>query len=137
MILIADDQPSVRSALRLMLEQQPELSCITEAGDTAELLMHVQERCPEILLLDWELAGAGSDRLVQEMKVMCPRMVIIVLSSHPEARRAALEAGAHGYVNKNEPPWQLCDTIRRFRSKKPGHYDNRRQGACRNENRGG
>jgi DNA-binding NarL/FixJ family response regulator len=56
-ILLADDQKKVRSALRLLLEQQPDLEILGEAVDTTGLLDWVRAAHPDLVLLDWELPG--------------------------------------------------------------------------------
>jgi len=126
-ILVADDQPKVRSALRLLLEQEPGLSVIGEAAETESLLAQAEAICPDLVLLDWELpslqaidpstpstgAEAGSGhRLLSALRALCPRLLVIALSGRPEARQAALAAGADAFVSKGDPPEQLLTTLR-------------------------
>ena len=56
-VLIADDQPQVRSALRLLLRQDPAMVVVGEAGDAEEALKLAATRTPDLVLLDWELPG--------------------------------------------------------------------------------
>ena len=56
-IFLADDQAKARSALRLLLEQEPGLSVVGEATETEDLLAQVQRTQPDLVLLDWELPG--------------------------------------------------------------------------------
>ena len=56
-ILIADDNSEVRSAMRLLLEQDPLPIEIMEASDTQNLIALLMENCPKAVLLDWELSG--------------------------------------------------------------------------------
>ena len=56
-VLLADDQPQVRSALRLLLEEEPGLSVVDEVVSAGELLSRVEVTCPDLILLDWELPG--------------------------------------------------------------------------------
>ena len=85
-IMLADDQPKVRLALRLMLEQQEGIGEIDEAVDGDDLL--ALELLPALL-------------------ETCPDLYVITLSSHPEARPAALAAGANAFVSKTDPPDDL------------------------------
>jgi DNA-binding NarL/FixJ family response regulator len=92
----------VRSALRLLLEQDLGLSLVDEAAEAAELLDRLQATCPDLLLLDWEVAGRQGDGLMLAIGRCCPALSVIVLSG-----RAALAAGADAFVSKGDPPERL------------------------------
>lgn len=110
-ILIADDQAKVRSALRLMLEQQTDLQILGEAVDARGVLDWVRATCPDLLVLDWELRGQSKADLVCQVRDRCPNLRVIALSGQPEARKVALEAGADRFVSKSEPPEVLLAAI--------------------------
>lgn len=120
-VLLADDQPTLRSAVRFLLEQEPDVSIVAEAADVAALLARVSELHPDLLLLDWELPGldtTGSPRLViNSLYASCPSLHIIVLSGRPEASRPALATGASAFVSKADPPERLLAALRRVKSK--------------------
>jgi len=108
-VLLADDQAKVRSALRLVLEQQPSVQVLGEAVDATGLLDWVKAACPDLVLLDWELPGIESDGLLPPLRELCPGLMVIALSGRPEARQAALDAGADAFVSKGDPPeWLLA-----------------------------
>ena len=111
-ILLADDQPSVRSALRLLLEQEQELTGVAEVSNSDELLAQVEADCPDLLLLDWELPGGNGAELIPALRTKCPELAIIALSSSPEARRAALNAGAESFVSKGSPPQEVIAAVK-------------------------
>ena len=111
-ILLADDQSKVRSALRLLLEQQPDVHILGEAVDVTGLLDWVKAACPDLVLLDWELPGLETDSLLPTLRELCPHLAVIALSGRPEARRAALEAGVDAFVSKGDPPERLLKTLR-------------------------
>ena len=110
-VLLADDQSKVRSALRLVLEQQPGVSILGEAVDTTGLLDWVKAACPNLVLLDWELPGLGVDRLLPTLRELCPGLAVIALSGRPEARQAALDAGVDAFVSKGDPPERLLTAV--------------------------
>ena len=56
-ILIADDQPKVRFAMRVLLDRQPGLVVVGEAVHADSLLAQAAKACPDLVLLDWELPG--------------------------------------------------------------------------------
>lgn len=111
-VLLADDQPGVRSALRLLLEQEPGLTVVAEAAEAGELSALVQRTCPDLVLLDWELPGQHGADLLLALRSFCPSVSVVVLSGRPEARSAALLAGADAFVSKGDPPEQLLVTVK-------------------------
>jgi DNA-binding NarL/FixJ family response regulator len=121
-VLMADDDSAVRSALRLLLEHEPEIRVVGEARRAGDILTQLQASCPDLLLLDWELPGHRAARgrslrtgLLQELRHVCPRLKVIVLSGRPEARHAAILAGADAFVSKGDAPERLLAAVRRCR----------------------
>lgn len=110
-ILVADDQSDVRSALTLLLEQQPAVQVIAEATDVVGVLMAVETYLPELVLLDWELPGGPAAGLVRMLRSQWPQLRVIALSSLPEARTAALRAGVDAFVGKGDPPEVLLEAL--------------------------
>ncbi len=113
-ILIADDQPKVRFALRVTLERLSSFKTIDEAIDTTDLLSHALMTPPDLLLLDWELEGMAGGETLRSLRKSCPRLFIIALSGKEGAREAALQAGADAFVSKADPPDQLLTAIERY-----------------------
>lgn len=111
-ILLADDNPEVRSALRLLLEQEPTLALVTEAVNTEGLLAHLSESCPTAVLLDWELPGLHNSDFLRILRSCCPEMKVIALSSKFEAQQEALAARVDAFISKSEPPEKILTTIR-------------------------
>jgi DNA-binding NarL/FixJ family response regulator len=112
-ILVADMEPRVRFALRVLLEHQPGIQVVGEAATPSDLLDGAAVVCPDLILMDWNLAGPGAAGLVLALRGQCPHVVLIALSSRPENHRAALAAGVDAFVSKGEPPEQLLESIAR------------------------
>jgi len=110
-ILIADDQPKVRFALRVLLSRQPGCEVVGEAVNAEDLLAQSEAACPDLVLLGWELPGLAAIDPLTALRQVCPDLVVIALSGWPEARRAALTAGADAFVSKSNPPEQLLAAI--------------------------
>jgi DNA-binding NarL/FixJ family response regulator len=110
-VLLADDQAKVRSALRLVLQQQPDIEILGEAVDTTGLLDWVKAVEPDVILLDWELPGLPTITLLPVLHDRQPSVHVIALSGRPEARQAAQEAGADAFVSKGDPPECLISAI--------------------------
>ena len=111
-ILLADDNPEVRSALRLLLEHEPVVATITEAADLETLLAHLNANCPAVLLLDWELPGLQAMDFLTTARSACPDVKIIALSSKFEARQQALAARVDAFISKADPPEKILATLR-------------------------
>ena len=110
-VILADDQAKVRSALRLLLEHQKGIEILGEAVDTTGLLDWAKAVCPDLVLLDWELPGLPPTALLPLLQYQCPKMLLMILSSRPEVRREALEAGADAFISKGDPPERLLRAI--------------------------
>lgn len=114
-ILLADDQAKVRSALRLLLEQEPGLSVVGEAADAEALLSLTKETQPDLIILDWKLTSRRA-ALMSAIRESCPGVVMLVLSGRPETHQDALAAGADAFVSKGDSPERLLTTLRSFTS---------------------
>ena len=112
-ILLADAQAKVRFALRVLLERQSGIEVVGEAASVEELLARTAASCPDVVLLDWNVAGPVAAGLLLALRCDCPNLGVIVLSGRPEARAAALAAGADAFVSKGYPPEHLMAAIQR------------------------
>jgi len=110
-ILLADDQPKVRFALRLLLEREPELNIVGEATEAETLLTQLATTQPDIVLLDWELPGLSHIDSLPTLRTAYPQLLVIALSGRLGTRQAALAAGADAFVSKGNPPEKLLDTL--------------------------
>ena len=110
-VLIADDQPEVCSAVRLLLAHQPDVVVVGEARDLAQALVLSAQQNPDLVLLDWELPGQEDAGALESLRALDPGVVVIALSGQPQAQRAALSAGVDGFVSKGDPPERLLAAI--------------------------
>ena len=110
-ILIADQQPAVRSAVRLLLEKGLELDVVGEAADSKELLAQLKSLRPDVLLLDWDLQGRSTANLFDAFRKLDRQPRVIVLDVQPESMQPALAAGADAFVSKGDPPKRLLTAI--------------------------
>lgn len=110
-VLLADDQEKVRSALRLLIEQEADFHIVGEAGSADELLRALHAVAPHVVLLDWELPGLPGEGKLRAMRALDPQLKIIAMSGTPEARKSALGEGVDGFVSKSEPPDRLLQVL--------------------------
>ena len=111
-ILLADDQLKVRLGLRLLLEQEQDMTVVAEAADAGTLLAQAEESQPDLVLLDWSMGDSVPAEQVRAVRQACPRAAVIALSAQPGVEDAALAAGADAFVSKADPPELLLATIR-------------------------
>lgn len=110
-ILLADDEPKVCSALRLILEQLKEVDTVEEVNDAASMAERLKSSPPDILLVDLELPGLRSSTLLRDLRRFAP-LKVIVLSGGCQPPKVALVSGADAFVSKCEPPDRLFATLK-------------------------
>lgn len=113
-ILIVDDHPLVREALKLILEDGSGMVIADEAGTKAEALQKICENDYDVVLLDLRMPDSGGLEGLKEIKMQRPSLPVLVISVYPEEDYGvrALKAGASGYVNKREMVNELTMAIR-------------------------
>ncbi len=110
-IMLADNRPKVRFALRALLERQSGVEVVAESTDAQDLMAQAESNCPDLVLLDWELPGMAPRDLLTALRRYCPSVKIIALSGHVSARREAIDTGVDAFVSKGEPPDKLLSAI--------------------------
>ncbi len=115
--LLADDNPDLRSALRLMLETRLNAPLVFEAADHACLIDQCVAHHPDCLILDWELPGLNEPDRLTALRDLLPDLKIIVTSAWPEAAEAAAAAHADAFISKTDPPSEILCAIQRLNGK--------------------
>ena len=110
-IMIANNQPKVRFALRVALEQRPGFKTINEAIDSEDLIVQSRVICPDLVMLDWELPGLPMSELISTLHQCCGNTHVVILSSRSEMREQALAAGANAFVCMCDAPDELLSAI--------------------------
>ena len=110
-ILLADRQPKVRFALRVLLERQPNVVIVGEAINVEDLISQTRTKRPDLVLLDWDLPGLMASGYLPSLRKINPEMSVIALSGHAEARQGALGAGVDDFASKVDPPERLLAKI--------------------------
>jgi two-component system, NarL family, invasion response regulator UvrY len=112
-VLLADDHAIIRQGLRKILAEQFELLTIGEAANAVEVLSQLDAEAWDLLVLDVSMPGRSGLDVLHDVKVLRPRMPVLVLSLHPEDQLAvrALRAGAAGYLTKDAAPDELVAAV--------------------------
>ena len=113
-VLLVDDHPALRLGLRVLLERAPDVELVGEAEDGAEALTLVEASRPDVVVLDCELPEMEGVEAAQEMRRRDLPVRILALSSYDDERyvRGMLEAGAMGYLMKDEAPDVIVTAVR-------------------------
>jgi DNA-binding NarL/FixJ family response regulator len=114
-ILIADDHPMMREALRTAFEDEPDLIVKWEASNGAEAITMAEAHQPDVILLDLLMPELDGLEAVRQIIEMNPNARIMVVTSLEDEEKviAAIHAGALGYFPKTAPRSFLLDGIRR------------------------
>jgi two-component system, NarL family, invasion response regulator UvrY len=114
-ILVVDDHPLIRKGIVQTLADEFPQGQISEASNSADALDAVGKQILDLVLLDLSLPGRSGLDLLKEIKAICPKLPVLIVSSYPEDQFAirSLKAGAAGYLNKESPPQMLILAARR------------------------
>ncbi len=115
-VVIVDDQPLIRSGVRLILEAADDLEVVGEAADGQAGLQVIRQTRPDIALMDLRmptLDGIAAIReLTQDPQLSATRYLVLTTFDHDELITGAIRAGASGYLLKDTTPEQLRQAVR-------------------------
>ncbi len=113
-ILIADDHAFVREGTRRILEQEPDLEVVAEAGDGEEAVKLSCDLKPDVVLVDVAMPRLDGIEATRRIKAQCPAVAVLVLSAYDDDQFifGLLEAGAAGYLLKSVRGLEIVDAIR-------------------------
>lgn len=113
-VLLADDHAMVRAGLAVLLNRQPDLEVVGEAGDGGEAIRKAQELRPDVVVMDISMPGMSGLEAVRQIVKRQPTTKCLVLSMHENEDYLfqALRAGASGYVVKKVAHVELIEAIR-------------------------
>lgn len=113
-ILLADDHQMVRGGLKVVLDAEPDLEVVAEAGDGAEALRIGIEEDIDLAVLDVSMPKLTGLQVARELHRHKPELRILMLSMHENEQYffEALKAGASGYVLKSAANRDLIDAVR-------------------------
>ncbi len=114
-IVIAEDYPIIREALRALLSSNPHIEVVGEARDGQEAIRCVQKGKPDLILMDLSMPRMNGMDAIREIKKRCPETKILVLTAHEEDEyiEEALKCGANGYVLKDSTHTELTLAIQK------------------------
>jgi two-component system response regulator NreC len=113
-IFIADDHAIVREGLKALVNGQPGMKVVGEAGDGQEAYRGIVELQPDVAVMDISMPGCSGSETAGLLRRMCPNVRVVTLTVHEDEAylRGLLEAGASGYVLKRSATDDLIHAIR-------------------------
>lgn len=117
-ILLAEDHTLVRAGTREILEREPDLAVVGEAGDGQQAVALAESLQPDVAVVDISMPGLDGVEATKQIKQKCPSTAVLILTAYDDDEYvfALLEAGAEGYLLKTARPPELVDAIRAVHS---------------------
>lgn len=114
-IVIVDDHPTTRNAIRQAVEATGDIDVVGETGSSEEAFRLIEDREPDVATIDLSLSDGHGFDLLENVRSQCPETRAVVFSMYEEKVYAerALRAGAAGYVMKLSSADNLIEAIRR------------------------
>lgn len=113
-VVIADDHPQVRSALRHVLELESDFEVVAEAEDGAQAVDQVVRTTPDLVILDYRMPHLNGIQVARELGRKTPHTAMVMLTSEddPSVKTEAENAGVHTYLLKSGRADELLSTLR-------------------------
>ncbi len=113
-VVVVEDHGLVRAGMNQLVDSEPDLTVVGEAGDTDEALAVLVEKQPDVALVDLQIPGAGGVELLRRLRERAPEVRALVVSAYDDYGyvTGALDAGAAGYLPKTASRSELLDGIR-------------------------
>jgi len=113
-VILAEDHETVREGLKLIIDAQPDMKTVGEAGNGNTVIGLAQELKPDIVVMDISMPGLNGSKAAKKIAETCPDVGIVALTRHKESGyvQDLLRAGAAGYVLKQSSPDELLRAIR-------------------------
>ena len=119
-IIIVDDHAVVRSGIKHILLERPDIKVVAEARNGSEAMKHLRENSADIVLLDISMPDKSGIEVLKNIRSQHPDVSVLILTMHPEEQYAirALKGGAAGYITKDSAPSELISAVLKISSGK-------------------
>lgn len=116
-VLIADDEPTIRGSLRLLIDSEEDLDVVGEARDGDEAVQQALTLKPDVILMDVQMPKMTG---LEATRVLCarpdgPKIIMLTMFDLDEYVYEAIRAGASGFLLKNSPPASVLSAVRAAR----------------------
>ena len=113
-LMVVDDHPTFRMGLVALVESQPDMTVVAEAGEGQTALTLFRQKKPDLVLMDLRMPGMGGVETILKLLKEHPKASVIVVTTYDldEDIFRAIQAGAKSYLLKDMPREQITETIR-------------------------
>ncbi len=113
-VLLADDHPLVREALRNLLCRQPNIDVVSEVDNGEDAVTSTVELSPDVVVLDISMPKLDGIETLRRIKARCPSVAVLVLTVHDDYEhvRRVLEVGGAGYLTKDAMGEQVIEAVK-------------------------
>ena len=120
-VVLADDHPVVRDGLAAMVNQQPDMEIVAEAGDGEEAIALYQQYQPDVMVLDLRMPKRDGVAVVQRVMELNPKACLLIMTTYDgdEDIFRCLSGGAKGYLLKDAPRQEILSAIRAVSEDRP------------------
>jgi DNA-binding NarL/FixJ family response regulator len=115
-ILVIDDHPVVCDGLTMFLNCQADMKVVACAGNAADAVKSIEKNTIDVAIVDMLLKDTTGVHITEQLRAICPRLIVLIFSMSDEMHhiQRAFEAGARGYVTKDEPSENIIYAIRQI-----------------------
>jgi DNA-binding NarL/FixJ family response regulator len=122
-VLIVDDHEMVRKGIKSWLDAEPDIEVVAEANRGADVLANMQSFAPDVLMLDLHLPDKHGLDVIREIRAKGDTTPILVMTGYQKQRaRAVLEAGANGFLIKEEKRERIIEAVRWAALREAGNW---------------
>ena len=114
-VLLVDDQTLIRQGIRVLLEIEPDIRVVGQAGDGGEAVRQVEALHPHVVLMDVRMPGMDGVAATREISARFPEVGVIILTTFDDDETVfdGLRAGARGYLLKDVSSEQMAEAVRK------------------------
>jgi len=115
-VIIVDDHPVVRRGLKQIIEEEPDMQVVNQAGNAHDAIFVISQTACDAVILDITLPGVSGIEVLNQLRREHPDLPVLIMSMHEEEQYAlrVLKAGAAGYLMKDSIPEELIKAIRKI-----------------------
>jgi DNA-binding NarL/FixJ family response regulator len=117
-IILADPDPAVRAAFRILMKRKVPDSQLGEAADWTQLMQELEMHMPDLLLIDWYLPGKPNESGMRDWIRSEARFLVVGMSINANDRSSILEDGVQAFLYKGENPESVIQELENLLKKK-------------------
>jgi DNA-binding NarL/FixJ family response regulator len=122
-VIIVDDHEMVRKGIKSWLESEPDIEVVAEVNRGNDVITNVQSFRPDVIILDLHLPDKHGLDIIRELRAIGEVTPILVMTGYQKQRaRAVLEAGANGFLIKEEKRERIVEAVRWASLREPGNW---------------